>query len=466
MHGLAGDFVRLVGPETESDMMALLVPFLAGVGNIVGRHCAYVVEATPHFPGLYVVVVGASSKGRKGTSRKQMMNVLRRVDPEWDRACCTSGLTSGEGLIHAVRDPLEAMVPESRKPNASQVMKVVDPGVIDKRCLVYEAEFAQALRVLQREGNTLSPVIRSAWDGEPLRILSKNSPEKATDPHISILAHTTKEEILRYLDRTELCNGFGNRFLWVCAERSKLLPFGGHVAEDRLEALAEQVRAAVAVAQGRGHLAFDAAAHALWARTYPRLSAGHPGLFGSATARAEAQVARIAQVYAILDSASAIGLVHLRAGLAVWAYCEASARFIFGEATGDPTADRILKAMRESPDGLNRTQIQDLFGRNRKAEQIQSALNTLAASEHAAMVKIPTAGRDLEVWLATKEVNYTNEVVGLEGPGRRQLEGGATKETKKPKESEPAPEPTSSISSFSSPSLSADAGAYVVEEPF
>ena len=32
----------------------------------------------------------------------------------------------------------------------------------------------------------------------------------------------------------------------------------------------------------------------------------------------------------------------MAAALALWAYCEASARFVFGEALGDPVADVIL----------------------------------------------------------------------------------------------------------------------------
>jgi hypothetical protein len=34
----------------------------------------------------------------------------------------------------------------------------------------------------------------------------------------------------------------------------------------------------------------------------------------------------------------------LRRALAVWWYCEGSARFIFGAALGDSTADEILQA--------------------------------------------------------------------------------------------------------------------------
>ena len=66
---------------------------------------------------------------------------------------------------------------------------------------------------------------------------------------------------------------------------------------------------------------------------------------------------------------------HLLAALAVWDYCEASARFIFGDALGDPVADEILRALRQAgEEGMTRTAIREnLFQRNMPARRIQRA---------------------------------------------------------------------------------------------
>src|SRR5262245_18996660 len=81
---------------------------------------------------------------------------------------------------------------------------------------------------MKREGNILSRVIRDAWDGrERLQTLTKNSPTKATNACISIVAHITVEELRRMLDETAMANGFANRFLFACVKRSTLLPLGG-----------------------------------------------------------------------------------------------------------------------------------------------------------------------------------------------------------------------------------------------
>ena len=45
----------------------------------------------------------------------------------------------------------------------------------------------------------------------------------------------------------------------------------------------------------------DEKARELWEEVYPELSDGQPGLVGDVTSRAEAQVLRLAALYAVLD---------------------------------------------------------------------------------------------------------------------------------------------------------------------
>lgn len=89
---------------------------------------------------------------------------------------------------------------------------------------------------------------------------------------------------------------------------------------------------------------------------------------------------------------------HLQAALAVWDYAFASARHIFGDATGDPVADRIREALADSgPDGMTRTQLSHLFGRHVSSDRIGQALSQLAAMGVAARQITQTEGRPLEV---------------------------------------------------------------------
>lgn len=212
----------------------------------------------------------------------------------------------GEGLIWEVRD------------NPDQQA--------DKRRLVLEPEFAQVLKVLAREGNTLSPVIRNAWDGKTLQTITKNSPVRAHAAHIAIVGHITKDELLRFINGTELANGFFNRFVVIAVQRSQELPFGGRLSGDSLARVRDSTRTALKLASSPRALSFDSQARERWIDIYGPLSRGEEGLLGAATRRAEAHVVRLAALYAALDCSTEIQLPHLEAGLAVWRYSLSSAR--------------------------------------------------------------------------------------------------------------------------------------------
>ena len=284
-------------------------------------------------------MVGQSSKARKGTSAGRVHAVVQLVDEQWLTSRVKGGLSSGEGLINEVRD-------EVKKWNGKEgTWEVVDPGVFDKRLMVNEPEFAGALLAADRHGNVLSPIIRKAWDGGKLETLTKSSPLCATGSHISIIGHITTEELRARLTRTDSANGFANRFLFALVKRSKELPFGGALGDDVIAGLGDRLKNAVEIAARTGRVGWSSAAADKWASVYSQLSAGQGGLLGAVTSRAEAQVVRLALVYTLLDGQTEIGIPHLRAALAVWEYCEASAAFIFGDSFGDAVADDILRAL-------------------------------------------------------------------------------------------------------------------------
>jgi Protein of unknown function (DUF3987) len=400
-HGLAGEIVRTIEPHTEADPAALLIQFLVGYGNLVGRIAHTTAEADRHGCNIFAAIVGVTSKGRKGTSWGHIRRTFEGLDPKWASGSVQSGLSSGEGLIWGVRDKVEKREPIREGGRVVDYQTVeTDAGVSDKRLLVIEPELASTLRVLGREGSTLSPLIRQAWDTGDLRVLTKNNPARATGAHISIIGHITRDELLRYLNSTEMANGFANRFLWICSRRSKRLPEGGQIQSVDFAPLIQRLSRAVAVARNAGELRRDENAREIWHKVYPALSEGKPGLLGSVTSRAEAQVLRLSLLYALLDGVNQIHAEHLLAALAVWEYSEASARYIFGDALGNPMADRILNELRIAPEGLTRTEIRDLFGRHCNSEEIQSALRVLSENGLALQETTLTAGRSVETWSA------------------------------------------------------------------
>ena len=372
--GLPGEIVRAVEPHSEADRVAVLSNLLAAFGNAIGRGAFLRVSADIHHLKLNVALVGDTSKGRKGMSWGYVRDLMGAVDERWTQERVLHGLSSGEGLIYAVRDRLEG---ENKKGEKI----VLDEGVEDKRLLVLEAELAGVLKVMSREGNTLSPVIRQAWDDGALQTLTKNSPMKATAAHVSIVGHITKAELLRHLTETEAANGFANRFIWLLVRRSKELPFGGEWFKVDAAPLVRRLSSALEFGSVPVEVTWGDGARDIWVRVYGPLSEGKLGLFGAVVGRGEAQVARLAALYAVMNESHEIGREHLLAALALWDYAEKSARYVFGDATGDPVADQILEALRASGEkAMTKTEISHLFGRNRSAERIDQALTLLLST--------------------------------------------------------------------------------------
>jgi hypothetical protein len=392
--GLPGDIVGAIEPHTEADPVAVLASLLAAYGNAIGRGAFFRVGADLHHLKLNVGLVGDTSKGRKGMSWGHIRELMCTSDKRWTEERVLYGLSSGEGLIYAVRDRLEGEDKKGEK-------MVLDPGVEDKRLLVLEAELAGVLKVMSREGNTLSPVLRQAWDAGTLQTLTKNSPMKATDAHVSIVGHITKAELLKHLTETEAANGFANRFIWLMVKRSKELPFGGEWHRVDAAPLVRRLSSALEFGSAPVEVTWGDGARDIWSTVYGPLSEGKPGLFGAVVGRGEAQVVRLAALYALMNESYEIDADHLLAALALWDYAEKSARYVFGDATGDPVADRLLEGLRASRgEGMTKTEISQLFGRNKSAERIARALGLLLSIGRVRRKIQKTGGRRAERWFA------------------------------------------------------------------
>ncbi len=290
--------MRAVAPHTEADPVGVLGTLLASVGATMGN-LRFIYQGSAQAPNLFVVLVGDSSTGRKGTAGSIAREVMNRTYPDWSQLI-VAGLGSGEGLVGYL------------KANEKQG---------EPRALVMESEFGRLLTVMGREGSTLSPMVRDAWDGVPMgRILAREQ-SIVHSHHVGIVAHVTPVELRAKLSGTDAANGFGNRFIWLAVRRTRLVPFPASPVEHVDPALFEAVGAAIAEAQAPGEVPWSPDARDAWEDLYLELTMHRPwGLLAAMTARTEAQIVRLALVYALLDRSPVIDVPHLRAARALWDY--------------------------------------------------------------------------------------------------------------------------------------------------
>ncbi len=387
-HGIAGNIVRKIAPHTEADSSAMLIQLLVAFGNCVGRGPHFRVEDTPHYGNEFAVIVGKSAKARKGTSFNRISGLLEMADPEWRKNCQAHGLVSGEGVVHAIRDDMPGKGGE------------IVEGVADKRLLIVEEELGGTLSAGARKENTLTATLRSCWDGKDLRTLAKNCPARATAPHVSLIGHVTFDELKNKLRGDSLSNGFANRFLWIYATRSQMLPLGGALKTADMQKEGELLRQAVSVARTLGELTRNEETSAQWCKAYEWLSAERPGIVGDVTSRLEAHAVRLSLIYALLDGSPIIGTEHLNAALAVCEYALRSAEHCFGGLSADAiTIHAALKV--RAPGEMTRTQItEEVFQKHITSDRLTAALGELARAHLATCRSEQTGGAPRELWRA------------------------------------------------------------------
>jgi hypothetical protein len=382
--------VDVFAPCTEASPVALAMQFLVAMGNLIGLGPHFYVGETRHGVNENLLIVGRSSFSRKGDSWNSAIRVPRGAYPDWATNCIASGLSSGEGLIYNVRDPVYTTDDKGQ-------LKVSDPGIADKRLLVTETEFSGPLKMFARQGNVLSDIIRNAWDERPLRTLIKHNPTRADQSHISIIGHTTPDDLHTYLTELDIANGFGNRFLFGLVDRVRSLPSPPRVDDARVAPLVQEVKDVVAFSQGVLQMRRTPDAEALWEWLYPELTKEHFGLVGKLLARGPAHMTRLSALYALLARRAGPEVADIESAAAVWSYSKESVEILFRDRSGNPIVDRIRQDLLPGQE-MSVTKLRaEIFSNHVSAPDLEDALTILTELGEVQVEKRQTGGRPVRI---------------------------------------------------------------------
>jgi hypothetical protein len=397
--GVAGRIVEAACERSEADPAGVLASVLAWFGASAGTGPHVMVGDTRHYPRLFFFKVGASSKARKGTSEDPPKRIFRAAEAlevfgsrRTPLILSPGPLSTGEGLVRAVRDPSDELDDDGQP---------TDPGVTDKRLLVIEGELGAPLKAAQREGNTLSAILRMAWDSGDIAPLTKSNRIRASGAHINLIGHITKGELTSLLQTAEIWNGFANRVLWFCVRRPKRVAFPEPMDGAIVDALARDVREVLDRADQIHRLIWSEEARSQWTRMYSQISVEDAGAFGAVTARAEAQLQRLCLIYALIDGSDRIEHRHFLAATAVWEYAKASAKLIFDGASEDPSRSRVLVLLAGGP--LTQSAINAAFSGHLRGQKLRKVLEDLQAVGAIQATRVSTSGRPLTTWALVKD---------------------------------------------------------------
>lgn len=387
--GLLGEMVEEAKPTTEADPVGVFASLLSGVGVLIGTSPHVRVGNTKHPLLVWPLLFGRTGSGRKGEAGQTARVFLSRTTPEYE-LLSVSGLSSGEGLIERIRDSEDAED---------------SGGTMDKRLLVVEPEFASVMARAKREASTLGYVLRDAWEGGRLSVLTRRAYGTSLS-HVGIVGHITPKEFKARLAEADMSGGTFNRFLPIYVERSKRLPIPEGVDDLVVSGLAGRLRDAIQDAKAIQRVQLDGEATELWtAELYDEMTEAddEDQEWTEFARRAAPYCLRIAALHAVLDGRDLISKADLTAAGALARYSVASARYVLGPRR-DPRFDRIVRSLDAAGDrGLTRTQVSELFSRNLPKQKLDELLTEVIADGRYREFKEPTGGRPLIRYIRTKQ---------------------------------------------------------------
>jgi len=386
--GLPGEVATTLSEASGADPAAVLVTFLALLGNAAGPQPHARFGGAEHPARLFAVLVGDAATGRK-------------ADPDWATDRVLYGLQSAEAMID----------------------KVADDHSHDCRVLIVETEFGRLVETMARTG-TLSAQLRNAWDGRTLQRTTTKFTRRASRAHISLLAMITPEELLRHHKRLSQAGGLESRILYVYTAPVKdISPFADTPGHGPLAARVRMVLEASREAvmnhtdpvsrylltlrgiQPRTALPVDDGVIGAWGTAVKaRLPHASEG-FRSLHSRAESQVIRLAAAYALADMSPVIGPDHTEAALALLSYCAQSAEVVFSvpvaqlppRVNPSHTAKIVRHLHGQYPEWTSRDEIgSGVLRSNIPAADMEAALAELTARRLIERRKVETSGRPRE----------------------------------------------------------------------
>lgn len=369
--GLMGACVAQMAEGTDAALPGLLVSFLAVCGAMVPA-AAYSRDEQTTSP--FLALVGESSVGRKGTAMRRALDAARRVwQADKVNRVLLDGLNSGEALVAAMH---QRKHDEDRQHG--------EPVV----ALVFEEEYASMIQSRSRDGSTLDPKMRAAFDGASL------SNRKAVDSRVvpppywlPALAAITPVELRRMMKTGESQTGAANRWLYVPVRRRDV------IAPDMPPVFDEDTSKALAAARGAGYGRRLSVADAV-SRTlseYGEFVIGQShGVALDLVKRYTTLAFRIALIHAAVERSDTVAPGHLWRALALTEYARAGIEWVFGQTVGNRDADILLRYLQAEERLSNRFISRHII---RDPIRRMDAVDELVRLGYARTEEVPTRGR-------------------------------------------------------------------------
>ncbi len=423
LHGILREMVDAACANTEAVPSTVAIHILARFAATLGRTAYIEIGDQQRHLRMNALIVGPTSKGRKGTSTEMPRKLFNIVQENylsqlpWLPLEELTALATGEGLIHRVRDDHSWTNGEKEH---------FDPGVYDKRLFCDVSEFAGVLAQGRREGATLSTVLRDAFDGVPLTAPSKTAFNKATATHIVVVGSVPETEIVKNLSDTDKTNGFANRFPMFYSAREQIVPSPKPTDPALMDSFARHVASALFEGSHAGRIDMDEDARDFWeGALYAQIEErDYPAIVASLMARRNLYTLIFAALLALLNRKRIIGADELGAADAWMDYWAETALFVFTNSEVNEDAmktkklkDEIVAAVKAlggvkvSHTDLANKVTNKYSRRDVNARQVKDAIELLQRESPPRVVSevLTTVGRPLNLYTLAELYDASDE---------------------------------------------------------
>lgn len=349
--GLLGDIVTLCTEHSEAVPVAVAAHALSWFSAMIGPLRYYRIGDECRRLNDFMLLVGPSGMG-KGTSEYGPKKIFKQVEEclqaqfadQWQQGQTEGiaefpsldlhegGLSSGEGLAAAKADRLKIGKDEP----------VIE--VTDKRFLILESEFGNVLNMAERQGNTLSHVLRNGYDGKTIRPLTKRDLVCVTDPYFVLVGNITPGELCSHRQNAVMSvNGMLNRMLILWTYTTRRQPIPNPMNPAGLSELADRLAHCIGFARNHSFeshyrkqwplarpVTLNPKAEQLWIEVYPQL-VNLPDCERVQTLcrRHRLHVLILASLFALLDNRDQINPCDLSAALAWSDFARQSVVYVY-----------------------------------------------------------------------------------------------------------------------------------------
>lgn len=420
--GILGEVVQLCCQHSEAVPVAVAAHALSWFSAMIGPLRYYQIGDECRRLNDFILLIGPSGMG-KGTSEYGPKKIFKQVEEclqthfaeQWHRGQTEGiaeypqldvhegGLSSGEGLATAKADNLK--------------MGKEEPPVevTDKRFLLLESEFGNVLNMAERQGNTLSHVLRNGYDGKTIRPLTKRDRVCVTDPFFVLVGNITPGELTGHRQNAVMSvNGMLNRMLMLWTHTTQRQPIPKPMDAARLSTVADQLAGGILKARNFSFethyrkqaalarpVTLSKAAEQLWIEVYPKLiNMPDCDIVQALCRRHRLHVLILAALLALLDNREVISTNDLSSALAWSDYAKQSVvyayQFFNEQRLSDyhrQVGEGILRAVDYHGGQCKMSDIYSWFNKRIKQESLRHGMNYCLNFIPPLLTTLPVQGK-------------------------------------------------------------------------